>query len=334
MGTEKNINNLNILPKMREIKTITPITKKKKQQTSSKFPRYTSSIPSNFKLCERGKKPQDCQSMISKSQLFPVPGNSALQTKSMKNILPRKYEIQTHKISKLIDEHISQVTAKECQENSRKTHSHIKNYVDRRMIKISTFSNIISNKKQKHFETSFLDFMPPLHFSKEVLKSRGCSVLLPFDPEARNKHIYSSKLISTSEGKNETKSIGRKTSKNIYTGKNLIRHKGCLFQSDRSRNIIIMASKPRFRVNGTPNKIKNEKRRSANVTEHLWEKQALGLVSKNTAQWIVSRCTEGREQEKLASFLDNKYGSKGETMAVRKLLDINDDCLVKLMRKV
>ena len=69
---------------------------------------------------------------------------------------------------------------------------------------------------------------------------------------------------------------------------------------------------------------------------NIWENFVLGMMSKQTAQWIVNQCSSGEQRRELIRYLDEKHQiedtEKEGTATVRKLIDITDD-LVSPERK-
>ena len=334
-----------VLPQVNGLRAITKI---KKRKSRVEIPRSPSLYTSRFKLREHQNV--ENSSMVLKSQMYriaqdtstnlpapPEPVRVELRHSSEWN------KIQTVRragsIPRLVHEHICQVTT-ESQVRSGDIHSMTRNYVDRRIGEPASISNIILavKSRKKKTENKVLDLkrtteMPPLQFSGEVLLSRSDPILLPYNSGANHRLIYSYKHIFPKENKsNETKIVPRKVNEYTSTGKQHTRHTVCLPKGKQVTRFV--ASKPPHRTAPAHHQDDTEVRNmDFNKTSHLWEKHVLGLISKKTAQWIASQCTKGEERERLVAFVDGKYDKEGETssggaMAVRKLLDINDDCLV------
>lgn len=324
MSRKNNLHNAILLA---ERNKITTKTNKKEGKTPVKCFRFPAGCLSSLKLYE-SQNTDKFQSLLLKCQTYRFPQEtSSYLTTQPNSMLKRSPEIdknQKKNIPRLIQDHISEVTAKKSRESSRNIQSIIKTYGQNKMVKSLTSNNFLSKKNKQ--EKTVLSSMPPLRFSEEVLQSRGCSVLLPFEPGNSHRHIYKFKHLPPIEDKNKTKINPSKTNRNIYTGKNLTRHLGCLPKARQGSACV--GRKPRLDFHRAQIQDKSEINRDSENMEHLWEKHVLGLLSKNTSQWIASQCAEGGEQDRLIAFLDEKYGRKGETVTVKKLVDINDDCLI------
>lgn len=162
----------------------------------------------------------------------------------------------------------------------------------------------------------------PLKFTEEVVHCRADPSLSSYF-SADMKELYKFKDLSIS-----TKQRRKGNSKRIVPQ----RHKLCM-PDDKSKEMKLpRKSKYTWRKEIEENTFTNHVGKST----HLWEKYVLGLISKQTAQWIANQCSSGEQRGRLIGYLDEKYEikdlEKDGTSTVNKILSVNDD-IISLSKK-
>ena len=175
-----------------------------------------------------------------------------------------------------------------------------------------SLDNLLTKKKPKEIS------LPSLEFTEEVISSRGDPCLSSYFSTDMKK-LYKLKGLSISKQRKKDKS----DAKRILPKK----HRLCM-PSKTSKELNFA---PKFKYSWR--KEVEEKNIDSQVgkSSHLWEKYVLGLISKQTAQWIANQCSFGEQRGRLISFLDEKYEvedvEKDGTATVYKILSINDDAV-------
>lgn len=209
----------------------------------------------------------------------------------------------------------------------------VKNYVHKRESEFPRFKpqqNSRAKRIQGKREWTFSKKNPkarsilPLEFTEEVIQSRGDPCLSSYFSQDM-KELYKMKdlSISAKRRRNNDKSL-KSNNKRIQPRK----HTLCM--PDAKGNDVKLPSKSKsyiWRKENEENVFKNQVGKST----HLWEKYVLGLISKQTAQWIANQCSTGEQRGRLIGFLDEKYEIKDletdGTATVNKILSINDDAI-------
>lgn len=173
--------------------------------------------------------------------------------------------------------------------------------------------------KQKLKEISIL----PLEFTEEVIRCRADPRLSSYFSTDMKK-LYKLKNLSISATRTTKDKSSKAGSKRILPQ----RHKLCMpDEKANSKLKLPPKSKYSWRKEVEENTFKNQVGKST----HLWEKYVLGLISKQTAQWIANQCSSGEQRGRLVGYLDEKYEiknlEKDGTATVNKILSINDDAL-------
>lgn len=162
----------------------------------------------------------------------------------------------------------------------------------------------------------------PLEFTDDVIHSRADPSLSSYF-SADMKHLYNFKDLSISTKKRRNKDKLKGNSKRIVPQ----RHKLCM-PDDKSKEMKLpRKAKYTWRKETDENTVTNQVGKST----HLWEKYVLGLISKQTAQWIANQCSTGEQRGRLIGYLDEKYEikdlEKDGTAAVNKILSVHDDVI-------
>ena len=163
--------------------------------------------------------------------------------------------------------------------------------------------------------------LPSLQFNDEVISCRGDPCLSSYFSTDMKKLYKLKDLPVCKQRKKKDKS--KANAKGIFPQK----HKLCM-PSESSKQLSAVSNSKYFW-----RKELEEKNLvvQAGKSTHLWEKYVLGLISKQTAQWIANQCSTGEQRGRLISFLDEKYkienAERDGTATVFKLLCINDDAV-------
>ena len=177
--------------------------------------------------------------------------------------------------------------------------------------------------KKTFKEVSYL----PLDFTEEVIHCRADPSLSSYF-SADMKELYNFKDLSITTKKRTNKDKLEGNSKRIVPQK----HKLCM-PDDKSKGMKLpRKSKYTWRKETEENTFTNQVGKST----HLWEKYVLGLISKQTAQWIANQCSSGEQRSRLIGYLDEKYEikdlEKDGTATVNKILSVHDD-IISLHKK-
>lgn len=209
----------------------------------------------------------------------------------------------------------------------------VKNYVHKRESELPPFQpqqrSMVKDKrrtpeccstKKKLKEISVL----PLEFTEEVINSRADPCLSSyFSKDMKELYKLKDLSISTNYKRRGNKEKLKASSKRILPQK----HKLCMPDGKNEGSKLPPKSKYSWRKEIEENTLKNHVGKST----HLWEKYVLGLISKQTAQWIANQCSSGEQRGRLIGYLDEKYEikdlEKDGTATVNKILCINDDIL-------
>ena len=164
--------------------------------------------------------------------------------------------------------------------------------------------------------------LPSLEFTEEVIASRADPCLSSYF-SVDTKKIY--KLDGLSISKEQKKKLKSKANaKRIFPQK----HKLCI-PSETSKELSFTSS--RARCSWRKELHETNTGEVAGKVTHLWEKYVLGLISKQTAQWIANQCSTGEQRSRLINFLDEKYNvedvARDGAATVFKILSINDDAV-------
>ena len=169
--------------------------------------------------------------------------------------------------------------------------------------------------------------LPPLKFTEEVINSRGDPCLSSYFSMDMKK-LYKLKDLTISKQrkrKDSSKANGKRSLPQKHT----------------------LCMPCGYEPTGFPSKSKylwkkeleenNFLEDQAGKASHLWEKHVLGLISRQTAQWIANQCSKGEQRSRLISFLDEKYKiedvERDGAATVYKILSINDDAVSPPVRK-
>lgn len=188
--------------------------------------------------------------------------------------------------------------------------------------KVGTQECCYANKKMLK-EVSSL----PLEFTEDVIHFRADPSLSSyFSADMKDLYNFKDLSISTKQPRNKDKLKGN--SKRIVPQ----RHKLCM-PDDKSKEMKIpQKSKYTWRKETEENALTYQVGKST----HLWEKYVLGLISKQTAQWIANQCSTGEQRGRLIGYLDEKYEikdlEKDGTATVNKILSVHDD-IISLPKK-
>ena len=209
----------------------------------------------------------------------------------------------------------------------------VKNYAYKRESEFPKFNSKHSSrlgKKQQAQEWTISKkntkalCIPTLHFTEEVIQYMGDPNLSSYF-SSDMKELYKIKDLSISPGrrKNNDKSL-KSSSRQVLTRK----HALCMPDSKGSTLELPPKSKSFLRKKETE---ENILKTQVGKSTHLWEKYVLGLISKQTAQWIANRCSTGEQRGRLIAFLDEKYEikdlEKNGAATVNKILSIDDDAI-------
>lgn len=207
----------------------------------------------------------------------------------------------------------------------------VKNYVHKRELELPPFKpqhrSLAKGKrstpeccyaKKRLKEISIL----PLEFTDEVIHCRADPCLSSYF-STDMKELYKFKDLSIATKRRRNKEKLKASSKRILPQK----HKLCMPDGKNEGLKLPPKSKYAWRKEIEENTLKNHVGKST----HLWEKYVLGLISKQTAQWIANQCSSGEQRGRLIGYLDEKYEikdlEKDGTATVNKILCINDDIL-------
>ena len=172
---------------------------------------------------------------------------------------------------------------------------------------------LLTKKKPKEIS------LPPLEFTEEVISNRGDPCLSSYFSTDMKK-LYKLKGLSISKQRKKDRSEAKRVSPK--------EHRLCL-PSKTSKDELNFPSKSKYSWRKELEETNID--RQAGKSSHLWEKYVLGLISKQTAQWIANQCSTGEQRGRLISFLDEKYEiedvEKDGTATVYKILSINDDAV-------
>ena len=184
--------------------------------------------------------------------------------------------------------------------------------------------NRLSNKNQ--FKEISL---PPLEFTEEVIRCRGDPCLSSYF-SADVKELYKIKGLCISRQQNRPTPSNVRAKRRGFPPK----HKLCI-SSEKDVKLLSILMKPKC-----PRKkelVEDKIEPQAVKSTHVWEKYVLGLISKETAQWIANQCCTGEQRSRLIDFLDEKYEiedvAKNGAATVHKLLAINDDAISPPVKK-
>lgn len=172
---------------------------------------------------------------------------------------------------------------------------------------------LLTEKKPKEIS------LPPLEFTEQVISKRGDPCLSSYFSTDMKK-LYKLKGLSISKQRKKDRSEAKRVSPK--------KHRLCM-PSETSKDELNFPSKSKYSWRKEPEETNID--RQAGKSSHLWEKYVLGLISKQTAQWIANQCSTGEQRGRLISFLDEKYEiedvEKDGTATVYKILSINDDAV-------
>lgn len=162
----------------------------------------------------------------------------------------------------------------------------------------------------------------PLEFTDDVIRCRADPSLSSyFSADMKDLYNFKDLSISTKQRRNKDKLKGN--FKRIVPQ----RHKLCM-PYDKSKEMKLpRKTKYTWRKETEEITLANEVGKST----HLWEKYVLGLISKQTAQWIANQCSTGEQRGRLIGYLDEKYEIKDlerdGTATVSKILSVHDDII-------
>lgn len=163
--------------------------------------------------------------------------------------------------------------------------------------------------------------LPTLEFTEEVIASRADPCLSSYF-SVDMKKIYNLDGLSISK-KQKKKSQSKANAKRIFPQK----HKLCM-PRETSKDLVFTS---KARCSWRKELHETTTREVAGKVTHLWEKYVLGLISKQTAQWIANQCSTGEQRSRLIDFLDEKYNvedvARDGAGTVFKILSINDDAV-------
>ena len=167
----------------------------------------------------------------------------------------------------------------------------------------------------------------PLEFTDDVIRCRADQSLSSyFSADMKKLYNFKDLSISTKQPRNKEKLKGN--SERIVPQ----RHKLCMPDDKTKEMKIPRRSKYTWRKLTEENTLTNQVGKST----HLWEKYVLGLISKQTAQWIANQCSTGEQRGRLIGYLDEKYEikdlEKDGTATVNKILSVHDD-IISLPKK-
>ena len=201
----------------------------------------------------------------------------------------------------------------------------VKNYVHKRELELPPVkrqqSSLVKEKtgtQECYYASSSL----PLEFTEDVIRSRADPSLSSyFSTDMKDLYNFKDLSISTKQRRNKDKLKGN--SKRIVPQ----RHKLCM-PDDKSKEMKLpRKAKNTWRKETDENTLTNQVGKST----HLWEKYVLGLISKQTAQWIANQCSTGEQRGRLIGYLDEKYEikdlEKDGTATVNKILSVHDDII-------
>ena len=162
----------------------------------------------------------------------------------------------------------------------------------------------------------------PLKFAEDVIQCRADPSLSSYI-SADLKELYNFKDLSISTKQRRNKDKLKGDSKRIVPE----RHKLCMPDGKTKEMKLARKSKYTWRKEIEENTFTNQ----VGKTTHLWEKYVLGLISKQTAQWIANQCSSGEQRDRLIGYLDEKYEikdlEKDGTATVNKILSVHDDII-------
>ena len=213
----------------------------------------------------------------------------------------------------------------------------VKNYVHKRELELPSVkrqhSSLVKGKlgieeccyadKKMLKEVSNL----PLEFTEEVIHCRADPSLSSYF-SADMKDLYKFKDLSISTKQRRNKDKLKENSKRIVPQ----RHKLCM-PDEKSKE---MKFPRKTKYTWTKETEENTLTNQVGKSTHLWEKYVLGLISRQTAQWIANQCSTGEQRGRLIGYLDEKYEikdlEKDGTATVNKILSVQDD-IISLPKK-
>ena len=163
--------------------------------------------------------------------------------------------------------------------------------------------------------------LPSLKFTEEVISCRGDPSLSSYFSTDMKKIYALGDLSINKEGKNKERRKAKK--------KHALPQKHGLYIPCGNKEPAFR-SKPKYywRKKQDENDLNED---LPDKSTHLWEKYVLGLISRQTAQWIANQCSTGEQRSRLINFLDEKYRiedvEKDGAATVYKILSINDDAV-------
>lgn len=208
----------------------------------------------------------------------------------------------------------------------------VKTYVDRRTLNSLDFPKSVRANEERNLhaeKTGWPNYLLPLRFEEDVVYSRSEQKREPHTSfhKADMTNLYKPKEMVSKKGctKSSEKERPAHKPKSVF----ITKHQPCLPEDSCKESQDFCKIRKRLRAN----RVVEEKERKVNSTKstHLWEKHVLGLMSRQTAQWIANQCSSGDQRERLIHFLDNKYledyQQNGGTAKVNKILEVNDDAI-------
>lgn len=223
-------------------------------------------------------------------------------------------------------------TTPKSKEGKRKTplktkdcRDYVRNYANRRILsREKENENVLLVERRERYEKKNADVEIPLKFAGDVIEERGDIQLLTY-PRTNSKTLFIYK-------KNFNKPRGSKREIRGMTP----RHPTCLPVEE---DYTFVRTNPKYLYNAQSNVPKEEDEEDETINSTLiWEQHVLSLVSKTTAQFIANQCSIGRQRERLICFLDEFYDERDPEVSgagsVRKLVDIDDDCITVPKKRI
>ena len=202
----------------------------------------------------------------------------------------------------------------------------VMNYVHDRQSQLALVKSV-SKRNSRSPECLFMKkepkkiLLPSLKFTEEVISCRGDPCLSSYFSTDMKKIYALGDLSINKDGKNKER---RKVKK-----RHALPQKHGLYMPSGNKEPAFR-SKPKY--NWRKKQDENDLPKDLpGKSTHLWEKYVLGLISRQTAQWIANQCSTGEQRGRLINFLDEKYKiedvEKDGAATVYKILPINDNAV-------
>jgi hypothetical protein len=201
---------------------------------------------------------------------------------------------------------------------------YVRSYANNRILGCRQESESILLARRESKEKKNTSTKMPLKFTGDVINERSDRHLFSY-PGTNSKALF---IYKKSHNK-RTKQNKHATHGTHGTHGITPRHQPCLPQV---KSYSFVRPDPRYLHTGQSHTPEGEDMLPEKTNSiSIWEQYVLSLVSKTTAQWIANQCSTGEQRERLIYFLDDIYDEDepevSGAVSVRKLVDINDDCI-------